>query len=82
VPRVKVDEFIPLPGPWLDEKHVGMAFLLGVIAGGRIGTLIVPPATAVLDAVSDQPVPEGVIDNIVLRLIKAAGGVWSEESDE
>ena len=74
MPRVRVDEFIPLPAPWLEESHVGVAFLLGVIAGGRIGTLIVPPATAVLDAISDQQVPSGVIDDVVLSLLRAAGG--------
>lgn len=80
MPSVRVDEFIPLPAPWLEESHVGMAFLLGVIAGGRIGALIVPPATAVLNAVSDRPVPEAVVNGIVVSLLKAAGGDTHERT--
>ena len=73
---MKVDAagFIPLPGTWLEEPHVAMAFLIGVLAGGRIGSLVVQPARAVLDASTDYPPPEGVIDDIVESMVKAIGG--------
>ena len=66
--------FIPLPEPWLEEEHVAVAFLIGVLAGGRIGSLIVPPARAVLDSGYPTPMPESVIDEIVASMIAAIGG--------
>jgi hypothetical protein len=67
--------FIPLPEEWLAEQHVAIAFLLGVLAGGRLGSLIIPPAEAVLDATSDAPIPSGVVDDIVTSMIRSIGGV-------
>jgi predicted small lipoprotein YifL len=73
-----MNRFIPLPEPWLGEEHVVLAFLLGVAAGGTIGSLILPPARAVIDSVSTTPVPDGVIDDMVTSMIASIGGMPGE----
>lgn len=72
---VDPNKFIPLPPEWtVGEEHVAVAFLLGVMAGGRVGSLIVPPARVVLDTLSSTPVPDEVVDDIVMSMISSIGG--------
>jgi len=67
--------FIPLPEEWLRaDDRIPLVFLLGVIAGGRIGSLIVPPAEAVLGSIAQPVPPPAVIDDIVEKMIAAIGG--------
>lgn len=49
-----------LPPKWIATRNVPTAFLLGLIAGARLGSVIQKPAESLLATLTDPPIPPSV----------------------